>query len=262
VVQWSQPQWARPIEQAQSLVQIQGPQNQSLQNRGEEAEAQLCDEWQDAADASISRAWLLTEPLAAQRRLVKAIGENARIPLGFRHVEEILRFAGEHGPSGKELSLPRGWQVRREHEAVTFLAPDPRAEDHVARDYEYLLSVPGRVLVSEAGLVVEALLLPAQGHDAEYNPQQLLDAELLSAQLTLRNWRAGDRFWPAHTKGPKKIKELLQERHLVGVERRLWPVVLCGDEVVWMRGFAVPAGLRARAGRAAVWIRGAGFAAE
>jgi len=265
VVHWSQPEWARALERAQNLVQIQGwqdqasqdqaSQNQVPQNRTEDADAQLSDEWQDAADASISRAWLLTEPLAAQRRLVKAIGENAGIPLEFRHIEEILRFAGENGPSGKELALPRGWKVRREHEAVTFLTPDPRAQENLARDYEYSLAVPGRVVVSEAGLVIEALRLPADWSDAEYNPQQLLDADLLPAQLTLRNWRAGDRFWPAHTKGPKKIKELLQERHLAQAERQLWPVALCGNEVIWMRGFAVPARLRARAGREAVWIR-------
>ena len=265
VVHWSQPEWARALERAQNLVQIQGwqdqasqnqaSQNQVPQNRTEDADAQLSDEWQDAADASISRAWLLTEPLAAQRRLVKAIGENAGIPLEFRHIEEILRFAGENGPSGKELALPRGWKVRREHEAVTFLTPDPRAQENLARDYEYSLAVPGRVVVSEAGLLIEALRLSADWSDAEYNPLQLLDADLLPAQLTLRNWRAGDRFWPAHTKGPKKIKELLQERHLAQSERQLWPVALCGNEVIWMRGFAVPARLRARAGREAVWIR-------
>ncbi len=260
VVQWSQPQWARAMEQAQSLVQIQSPQNQPRPNQANASDAQLSDEWQDAADASISRAWLLTEPVAAQRRLVKAIGENAGIPLEFRHVEEILRFAGENGPSGKELALPRGWKVRREHEAVTFLAPDPRAADRISPDYEYPLAVPGRVVVAEACLVIEALLLPAEWSEAEYNPQQLLDAELLAGSLTLRNWRAGDRFWPAHTKGPKKIKELLQERHLGQTERKLWPVVLCADEVVWVRGFAVPARLRARAGRAAVWIGEMDFA--
>jgi tRNA(Ile)-lysidine synthetase-like protein len=71
----------------------------------------------------------------------------------------------------------------------------------------------------------------------------------------VRNWRPGDRFWPAHTKAPKKIKELLQERRIAQPERRLWPVVESGDEIVWMRGFPVPARLRADTGQAAVLIR-------
>jgi tRNA(Ile)-lysidine synthase len=258
VVQWSQPEWASALDRAQSLVQIQLSQNQSPQNLFKEAPQQLPEESQNVADASISRAWLLTEPVAAQRRLVKAIGENAGIPLEFRHIEEILRFAGENGPSGKELSLPRGWRAVREQEAVVFLAPDPRSEER-ARDYEYPLPLPGRAIVPEAGMVVEAVRLTAKWQAAEYNPQQLLNAELLPAQLTVRNWRPGDRFWPAHTKAPRKVKELLQERHIAQSQRRLWPVALSGDEIVWMRGFAVPARLRAQAEREAVLIRETGF---
>ena len=32
-------------------------------------------------------------------------------------------------------------------------------------------------------------------------------------------------------------------------ERRLWPVVVSGDEIVWMRGFPVPAGLLRQSGQ-------------
>jgi tRNA(Ile)-lysidine synthetase-like protein len=80
--------------------------------------------------------------------------------------------------------------------------------------------------------------------------------------LIVRNWHPGDRFWPAHTKSPKKIKELLQERHVAQPGRRLWPVAVSGDEIVWMRGFSVPARLRAKAGEEAVLIREMPWAVE
>ena len=64
----------------------------------------------------------------------------------------------------------------------------------------------------------------------------------------MRNWRAGDRFWPAHSKSPKKVKELLQERRLAVRDRKLWPVVVSGQEIVGMRGFPAPARLRPREG--------------
>lgn len=63
----------------------------------------------------------------------------------------------------------------------------------------------------------------------------------------MRNWRPGDRFWPAHTKSPKKIKELLQELHIAQPERKLWPVVVNSDEIVWLRGFPAPSKLRPKA---------------
>ena len=106
-------------------------------------------------NASVSRMWFLGEPIAVQRRLVKAIGENAGIPLEFKHVEEILRFAAEDGPSGKELSLPLGWKVMREPEELVFVTPDLR-EPAPPQDYEYELPVPGRVIVYEAGSSIEA----------------------------------------------------------------------------------------------------------
>ncbi len=260
VVQWSQPEWTRGLpgfEGSQALVQIQASQpalSPELIERLEQPGPAVM-------NASVSRPWLLTEPRAVQRRVVKAVGDEAGIPLEFKHIEGILRFAAEDGPAGKELSLPLGWKLRREPEAVVFVTPDLRCQERTP-DYEYPLAVPGRSPVAELGVVVEALLVAPGAQAAEYNPQELLRAELLPRRLLVRNWRAGDRFWPAHTKSPKKVKELLQERHVAQPERRLWPVIVSGDEIVWMRGFPVPAGLRADAGQEAVLIREAPWMVE
>jgi tRNA(Ile)-lysidine synthase len=262
VVQWSPPEWTRGLpgfDGSQSLVQIQPPHPKLADP---ELWARLEESGSAVMNASLSRPWLLTEPRAVQRTVLKAIGEQAAIPLEFKHIEEILRFAAEDGPSGKELALPLGWRIRREPEALVFVTPDLRQQERIP-DYEYSLAVPGRALVPEVGVVIEALLvtraIAQESQVAEYNPQQLLRAELLPERLIVRNWRPGDRFWPAQTKSPKKIKELLQERHVarhVGQQgRRLWPVAVSGDEIVWMRGFPVPARLRAKAGQDAVLIR-------
>ncbi len=206
-------------------------------------------------NASVSRAWLVTEPAAVQRRVVKAIGDRAGIPLEFKHIEEILRFAGNQTGSGGTLSLPLGWKVAKEPEDLVFTTPDLRAEERIPRDYEYPLPLPGRALVPETGTVVEALRVQPEWETSGYNPVRLLNPDSLPSRLAVRNWRPGDRFWPAHTKSPKKIKELLQERQIPVLDRRLWPVVANGDEIVWVRGFPAPAGLRAKPGGEALLIR-------
>jgi tRNA(Ile)-lysidine synthase len=259
VVQWSQPEWMRGLAgfgEGKSLVQIQPCEIQSSHttSRDQELLERLEEPGPEVLNAAVSRPWLLTEPRAVQRRVLKAIGEEAGIPLEFKHIEEILSFAAEDGPSGKELALPLGWRIVREPEAVVFVTPDLRLQKETP-DYSYSLCVPGRVSLPEVGLVIEALRIPSASHAAEYNSLQLLRAELLPERLIVRNWRPGDRFWPAHTKSPRKIKELLQEHHLAQPERRLWPVVVSGGEIVWMRGFAVPASLRAQVGEQAVLIR-------
>jgi len=285
-VQWSEPDWARPASAQKNLVQIAPlgiaagePTVEPLTSRAKDAremghpeirDPQIHDPQADAlqaridgvpwkvVNASVSRMWFLGEPAAVQRRLVKAIGEHAGIPLEFKHVEEVLRLAQEDGPLGKVLSLPLGWTVRREPDELLFLTPDLR-QLSAPRDYEYELSAPGTALVVEAGSIFELRRIPP-GECAAYNPDQLLDAESVPGPFRVRNWRPGDRFWPAHTKSPKKIKELLQERQVALPERKLWPVLLSGDEIVWLRGFPVPAKVRANAGREAILIVEMGLA--
>jgi tRNA(Ile)-lysidine synthase len=177
-------------------------------------------------------------PLAMQRRVVRAAAETFELRLEFSHVEEILAVA-----NGKEKSanLAGGWRAERNKSGVLFRPEDRTAK--VSADYAYCLPVPGRVAVPEAGVWFEATLVRSS-EKAEYNRGNSLDPAMLSGNLQVRNWRAGDRFSPAHSKSPKKIKELLQRRHVTGKERQLWPVVVSGGEIIWLRGFNVPAKLQ------------------
>ena len=248
-VHWSQPEWARAATQAPALVQI-APGNSP--SRDSDLRSKIENASWLVLNASVSRMWFLGEPIAVQRRLVKAVGENAGIPLEFQHVDEILQFAAQDDASGKELSLPLGWKLIREPEELVFVTPD-LSEPAPPHDYEYELPVPGEIIVYETASSVSAQRIPADAQ-ARYNPDHLLDAESLPGPLRVRNWRPGDRFWPAHTKSPKKIKELLQERHAAQAERKFWPLVVSGNEVVWLRGYPTPASLRPRTGHGAILI--------
>jgi tRNA(Ile)-lysidine synthase len=245
-IHWSKPDWARSAD-SQGLVQLT-PFNPQLKERLQEPGPLVM-------NATVDLAWLLSEPPAVQRRAVKAVGHLAGLPLEFKHVEEILHFAAGESNSGKQLSLPLGWKLVREPEALTFLTPDLRTEERIPTDYEYALPLPGRAIVPEVGIVVEAVRVKSGSETATSNPDQLLRPSLVSKELTVRNWRPGDRFWPLHTKGPKKIKELLQEQHITGPDRKLWPVVVSGDEIVWVRGLPGSARLRPEEFGEAIFIR-------
>jgi tRNA(Ile)-lysidine synthase len=175
--------------------------------------------------------------LAVRRRLVRAAGEELGLNLEFRQVEELLSLAEE----GERASLCAGWVVVRKQGELRFEVVSDRPSD-----YRYELSVPGEVRVSEAGVTVQALRV--ESGCERYNPEHLLDGKHAKENLVVRNWRAGEQFWPAHTKEPKKIKELLQDRHITGDEKRLWPVVASEGEVVWVRGLGVRRDLLAQGG--------------
>jgi tRNA(Ile)-lysidine synthetase-like protein len=198
---------------------------------------------------------LLALPLAAQRRLVRAwLETNAPdLSISFRLVEEALELAGE--PAGRKMEMPSGWNLRRARQQLLLESEafNGRSE---ATDYEYALAVPGAVEVPELGACVEALVVDADGVPADKRGQ-LLDLERMPRVVLIRNWRAGDRFWPAHRTSARKVKELLSDRHATGAQKKLWPVAVAeGCGLVWVRGFAVPADFRAPPGASkAIWIR-------
>jgi tRNA(Ile)-lysidine synthase len=204
--------------------------------------------WQNEVSRALPEVWraerlilrlaeLAALPLALRRRLVRAAGESLGLNLEFRHVEEILEL-DQRGP--RSAMLPEGWLLSLTKGGLQFAPPSRVA---ASPDYEYKLAIPGTIRVSESGACFEVARVPASTA-AGYNPDHMLDPALLQQELTVRNWRAGDRYWPAHSKAPRKIKELLQERKLTGIERKLWPVVVSGHEIVWVRGFPTPARLR------------------
>ena len=210
---------------------------------------------QAASLPGLAVAPLLTLPLAAQRRLIRAWLEMnvPDLSISFRLIEEALELA--RGAAGKKLELPGGLNVRRGRQGLLLELETVGGRGETA-DYEYALVVPGAVEVPELGARIEARVVDAGGVP-EDERGELLDPGRIPKKVLIRNWRAGDRFWPAHTAGAKKVKELLSDRHVTGVEKRLWPVAVAeGCGLIWMRGFAVPAAFQAPAGASkAIWIR-------
>ncbi len=199
---------------------------------------------------------LLRLPLAVQRRWVRAwLGTNSPdASISFRLIEEIIDLA--QGPAGKKLELPGGTMqgktepaiVRRGRNELTLESESPLG------DYQYSLPVPGAVEVTELNARFEATIVEAETVTPG-DCEALIDLSRVGPELVIRNWRAGDRYWPAHTSGEKKVKELLGDRNATGSEKKLWPAAVSGSgELVWLRGFPAPSAWQARTGKA-IWIR-------
>ncbi len=210
---------------------------------------------------------LLALSLAARRRFVRAWLEmNApEASISFRLIEEALELARSsecRKSADKQIKLPGGWSLRfsRQHSVPEFFLERRFSLDRDGKiappDYEYTLPVPGTVEVRELGARVTAQRIEVS-RVPEEDRSQLLDPQRMPKAVLIRNWRPGDRYWPAHTAAGKKVKEWLSDRHATGAQKKLWPVaVVEGDGLVWMRGFAVPAAWCAPPSASrAIWIR-------
>jgi tRNA(Ile)-lysidine synthetase-like protein len=86
-----------------------------------------------------------------------------------------------------------------------------------------------------------------------------LDPQALEAgdgrfTLTLRNWEPGDQIWRVGQHRPEKLKVLFQQFQVLLWERRHWPVLTAGNQIVWAYMFG-PAAPFARKPDATSWIR-------
>jgi tRNA(Ile)-lysidine synthase len=176
--------------------------------------------------------------------------ERLGVPLEFKHIQ-LLADGLRRPAAAARLSLPNGLRASYSLRELRFsLEPEETADS-----YRYSLPVPGEVRLPELGKTMRAQVISAGKQKISgYNAGSLLNRTLLAPELTVRNWRSGDRFFPAHSQSPKKVKELLQPSRLgttfSPAERKLWPVVESAGEIVWMRGFPVAQAFTVHSGEA------------
>lgn len=183
---------------------------------------------------------------AVARRLLRRVlgavrGDLRRITQ--THVESVLRLA-EHGQSGQQVELP-GVGVERRFDRLVFgPAAEGRNRRGACTDFELRVEAPGRVRLPDGG-TLDFKLVAVEDLEGDYNKQrQVADAGRAPFPLMVRNWRPGDTYQAAGGTRRKKLKRLFQQKRIPVAERVRCPVVLCGEEVVWVRPFGVAASYR------------------
>lgn len=180
-------------------------------------------------------------PLAVGRRLVRCAMERAKGDLrgiDFRHIAAVLEVAAGAGGSGR-VQAP-GLDIHRSFAWLRFARP---AGNRVPeRNYRVPAQVPGVVRVPAAGLEISLELIEkaetSENSACVYNKEMGgIDWQRLSGPLEVRNWRPGDQYQPQGSTGAEKIKTLFQHARIPLWERRDWPILTGGPDIVWARQF-------------------------
>ena len=174
--------------------------------------------------------------VASQRRLLKRFLGWHGLAVDFHHIENLRHCAlGEIATA----NLVGAWQARCEDGQLKLIPARVRASE-VKEGYHCLVPLLGSCAIPpSAGLVVKVTIIPGDCAALE-PPGSVLSFDRLDTHLTLRNWRPGDRFRPAHSSSEEKLKRLFAEKKIPADQRPLWPVALSKDgRIVWVRGFPV-----------------------
>lgn len=185
----------------------------------------------------VRRDLLLAQPAALQRRLLRLWITEARGNLrgvDFVHIEELRRLI-EQGPPHGRLALPGGWELAREYDRLKLVRRQPRVKRQC---YAYDFAAGSNLRVAEAGWEIRSEFIQPP---LDYLPAELteavFDAACLTGPLVVRNFRKGDFLQPLGMSGHRKIKDLFIEHKLPLALRASLPLLVLGQEILWVPGY-------------------------
>ena len=188
--------------------------------------------------------------IAVQRRVLRQsysemLGHTG--DLYFAHCEAMLNLIEGDSPNAV-LALPNGLRFRRAYQCLIFEISTGAIE---TESFGYPLAVPGKVSITALNAKITAEVGDFLSHEAPELPdgkfEAVFDYEKLKGAftnlvpetlpLTIRNRRQGDRFQPYGMRGTKKIKDFLMDAKVPRYERDRVPLLVCGDEILWIVGY-------------------------
>jgi tRNA(Ile)-lysidine synthase len=187
---------------------------------------------------SLDRATLRELHPALQRRVLRAALHRLRGDLrriGFDRIESVRDLMASENATGG-FDLPGGVHVAL---AGARLRIGYRRAQEAPVPFEYILGEPGFVHIREIGARLslvrlapdEVDLKPAAGQSVAY-----FDMDRLDFPMTVRNFRAGDRFIPFGLEGTQKLKKYFIDHKIPREQRWRIPLVISRDEILWIAG--------------------------
>lgn len=181
---------------------------------------------------------LRCEPDALKRRILRLWLAERRghlRGLDLVHVADIMRLIESNAPHGR-VSIAGGWEAVREYDAL-YLERGSRGRRRVY--YSYDLKVGELLRIPEAGVEVHSERVDGAVCQWPLKPwEAVFDLEKLTATLAVRNFRPGDRLRPLGMVGRKKLKDIFIDRKVPRSVRATLPLLVMGEEVLWVPGYA------------------------
>lgn len=197
-------------------------------------------EWSFEADgsAAVDRTALTQLPRPLRRRVLwRLIQEGCGGSAGQSLLDTIAADL-DAGSLGRH-TLPGGWRLDLTRTQALLLTPGTRSDAPTRTWGDSLLTlpVPGLLALPDGRALRAERIELAGMDDHPMDPSCVeLDADHLDGPLTVRGPREGDTIRPLGAPGTRKLARFLADAGVPAVDRSSTPLVLLGDEVVWVAG--------------------------
>lgn len=150
------------------------------------------------------------------------------------HVQAALKLIGNENPSAR-AGMPDHILLMREYEKLRIVRT---LKGDVSKPIDISVNGPGTVEIVEAGmtLVFGFFDLNSRSVPPVDPAVEWFDADRLTFPLRIRGPLPGDRFRPWGMQGSRKIKEILIDAKIPAGSRKNFPLVVSGDEILWIPG--------------------------
>ena len=150
--------------------------------------------------------------------------------ISFTNIEDIIDLI-RNGKAGDSLDLPKEIRVIREYSILKI-----STLKHV-KISEYKLEPPCDVAIRETGAAIKAVYEEKGSDPNDGKKEVILDAGLMKFPLRIRPRAVGDHFYPAGFGRKKKLQDFFVDEKVPRDMRDSVPLVLSGEDIVWVAGF-------------------------
>ncbi|HXX80810.1 MAG TPA: tRNA lysidine(34) synthetase TilS, partial [Thermodesulfovibrionales bacterium] len=150
--------------------------------------------------------------------------------MGFQHIEDVMELVRK-GKPGDRLFLPKGLRVVKNYATLIMTSEIPQRIEALT------LNVPGQAVMENIKAVLNASLEERVDGYGDGKNVVVFDTDKTGTTLMVRPREKGDFFYPMGFGQRKKLQDFFVDMKVPRDERDAIPLVLSGNDIVWIAGF-------------------------
>ncbi len=175
------------------------------------------------------KAFLNLKPAIQYRLISRALDALGKADLDFDHWNQFLGL----------LMTERNFKYQFPKDLIAVVTVDHLKIRHAKQipvSFLHSSELSESVYIPELGQTVSCEELSGKPKQVKKTDQsfEIFDGDSFSFPLTIRNRKAGDRFWPLGQKKTMKLKSFLINRRIPVEKRDRLPIVVSGRQIAWV----------------------------